>query len=104
MSFEEVRETSRGDKSDAARIREALFSIQFRRIDEVDSQMFGGINSPDRAWIADKDVELFLLDGVVLHVLRRHEGEEGQTVERLYDLPEIVAGSSTTKCYVVHRS
>ena len=97
MSFEEVRE-------DVAELREALFSIQFRRIDEVDSQMFGGINNPDRAWIADKDDELFLLDGVVLHVIRRHEGEEGQTVERLYDLPEIVAGSSTTKCYVVQRA
>jgi len=104
MSFEEVVETSRGEKPNASRIRETLLSLQFRRIDEVDEQLFGGINNPERAWIADKDDELFLLDGVVLHVIRRHEGEEGQTVERLYDLPEIVAGSSTLKCYVVHRS
>jgi len=97
MSFEEVRE-------DVAELRDALFSMQFRIVDEGDLEIFGGINNPDRAWIADKDDELFLLEGAVLHVIRRHEGEEGQTVERLYDLPEIVAGSSTTKCYVVHRS
>tara|TARA_Y100001951_G_scaffold85814_1_gene75905 strand:+ start:480 stop:773 length:294 start_codon:yes stop_codon:yes gene_type:complete len=97
MSFEEVRE-------DVAELREALFSMQFRSLDEVDLEMFGGIENPARAWIADKDDELFLLDGVVLHVIRRHEEEDGHTVERLYDLPEIIAGSSTTKCYVVHRS
>ena len=97
MSFEEVRE-------DVAELREALFSMQFRSVDEVDLEIFGGIENPDRAWIADKDDELFLLDGVVVHVIRRHEGEDGHTVERLYDLPEIVAGSSTAKCYVVQRS
>ena len=97
MSFEEVRE-------DVAELREALFSMQFRLVDDDDLEIFGGIENPDRAWIADKDDELFLLDGVVVHVIRRHEGEDGHTVERLYDLPEIIAGSSTTKCYVVQRS